>query len=148
MGRRLRHGRGGIGALVRVDRETDGALSYDLMTLVGVTLRDVPGTIGWDGLRDLYRHLGTDSATWRAQHPELAPYATAFGLAQMAGELVDGLAAVQYAIACAHRTKGAPRPRRPRLGRWPWRKADGTERHLGSGALPRRDFLAWYYDGD
>lgn len=118
------------------------------MTLVGVAMRDVPATIGWDGLRDLYRHLAPDSATWRAQHPDCALYTTTYGLSQMTGELIDAVRGTQYLIACAYHKNGTPKPRRPRPTPWPWRRADGTERHLGSGALPRGEFLAWYYDGE
>lgn len=118
------------------------------MTLVGITMRDVPATVGWDGLRCLYRHLGTDSATWRAQHKEAATFATPYGLSQMTGELIDAVGATQYLIACAYHSKGAPRPRRPRPTPWPWRKRGGGDRHVGSGALPRSEFLDWYYGGD
>ena len=149
MAARLRGDGGGIRALVRVDADTDGALDYDLMCRLGIRLADVPMTIGWSGLKVFYRHLDGASATWRAQHPEYAPYSTPFGIAQMLADVIDMEQWVCYGIAAAHHARGKRPPRKPKPYEAPWRKGDHGDRHVGSGAIPRSEFLDWYYgDGD
>lgn len=144
MVRRLEGPRGGICALVRVDRETDGALDADCMAHLGARLSDVPLTIGWDGLLVLYRHADETWATWRAQNRgQVGDWCTTLRTNALLADCVDAINAAAYVVAKAHSMKGS-RPKAPDPVERPWAKAAG-ERHLGSGAIPRSEFLDWYY---
>jgi hypothetical protein len=135
---------GGIVALVRVDRETDGALDADCMTHLGTRLADVPPTIGWDGLLVLYRHADETWATWRAQRKgDVGDWYSTRRTNALLADCIDAINAAAYVVAKAHSKKGS-RPKAPAPVERPWVKAAG-ERHLGSGAIPQCEFLDWYY---
>lgn len=131
---------GGIFYLVRLDRETGGAVEYDLMTLLGIRMDDVPETIGWDGLVIFCRHLPDDSATMRAVHEHdhegMERWATQSTTNELLASLID---LVNFRFA-----RKQDRSKLERVER-PW---DRSTRHFGSGAMPQEDFLAWYYGGD
>lgn len=137
---------GGILALVRLDLDTDGALTADLVERAGVTLNSVPSTIGWGAALALVRHMTPDWATWRARHDELAPYVTSYGRVQLTVQAIDALADLAYVVECCH-AKNHRTVKSPQHMRVPWRRDAGT-RHFGSGAIPRASFYDWYYRRD
>ena len=110
---------------------------------VGITLADVPETIGWGGLAALVRHMTCEWATWRALNPDLAPYVTGTGRAQLMVKAIDALYDATYAIEVAH-AKNPRTVRRPSYIDVPWRN-DRGRRHFGSGAIPASEFYDWYY---
>lgn len=134
---------GGILALVRLDLDTDGALTADLVTYAGVTLNDAPSAIGWGAVLALVRHMTPDWATWRAEHSDAAPYVNDYGRAQLMVQTIDALADLAYVVEVAH-AKNPRTVRRPQHMDVPWRR-DASRRHFGSGAIPRADFYDWYY---
>lgn len=143
MGQGWRRDRGGILYLIRLDQRTDGALSFDLITRLGITIDDVPRTIGWDSLKTLVRHADCTWAVWRALNPEYAKYTSDFGRAQLMVKMLDGMQDLGYLIAKAHVKSGAS-VKRPSYLDVPWRRTSDT-RHFGSGAIPQGDFYDWYY---
>lgn len=134
--------RGGILALVRLDRETDGALEADTMERLGCTLAQAPFLYGWHALATWARHLPQDSAVWRARHPEEAAFASAYGRAVIAADTFDAL---MGAAAMLARVQGA-RVRDPKP--FPRPGAKDETRHFGSGGIPVAEFDAWYYADD
>ena len=131
---------GGIAYLVRLDRETGGAVEYDLMTLLGIRMDDVPETIGWDGLVIFCRHLPDDSATMRAVyehgHEGMERWATQSTTNELLADIYDLVNRRFVSEKDKHKVKPLERP---------W---DKSTRHFGSGAMPQDEFLAWYYGGD
>lgn len=118
------------------------------MAHLGVRISDVPGTIGWDGLLALYRHADETWATWRAQHrDQVGDWCTTLRTNALLADCVDAISWLAYVVACANLKHGAPKPQRPKPVARPWATADG-DRHIGSGAIPRCEFLAWYYEGE
>lgn len=135
--------RGGIIALVRLDRETDGALTADCMERLGCTLAKARLFYGWHSLAVWARHLPQESATWRAQHPDEAAFASAYGRALIATDIFDAIAYGTVSIVKANRaTMRDPKP-------YPRPNAkDRDARHFGSGGIPISEFDAWYYAQD
>ena len=142
MGNVRRGHAGGIGYLIRLDRETDGAIEYDLMTLLGIRLRDVPGTIGWDGLKIFCRHLPDESATMRAVYEHDHDGMEHWGTRGQTNELLADIYDLVNRRFVSQKDKYKVRP----LER-PW---DRKTRHFGKGgdAMSKDEFLAWYYGGD
>lgn len=141
-----RHGRGqpgGIIGLVRLDRESGGALDYDCMVQLGVRLADIPRTFGWDALPIMARHLTTESAVWRHLHPDEAPWTQPIRLAAIMADLFDAVRGFAHAYAQAHTKRKLKRPEPyPR----PWAH-DDTKRSYGADPIRVGDFDAWYYEG-
>lgn len=110
-------------------------------------LRDVPETIGWDGALLVLRHLPEGSATVRALRPEEWSWSTRMRTNALLADVIDGQGDLAYIYAAAHTQRGKPKPRKPERYPRPWVK-DESRRHLGSGAIPRCEFLKWYYGDD
>lgn len=115
------------------------------MAATGLSLRQVPSTIGWSALASLAANLGMDSAVYRVRNPEMAAWATVAKTNALLADLIDAVGSLAWMYACANRGRG-PRPRKPKPYPRPWLRDDG-ERHFGSGAIPRAEFLSWYYSG-
>lgn len=131
--------RGGILALVRLDRETDGALTADMMERLGCTLAGAPHVYGWHAVAMWAQNLPQGCAVWRARHPEEAAFASDYGRALLSADIFDAILHAARSIAVS---VGAdmrqPKPHR--------RPNDGREaQHIGAGAIPVSDFDAWYY---
>lgn len=131
--------RGGILALVRLDRETDGALTADMLERLGCSLVQAPFLYGWHAVMTWARHLPQDSAVWRARHPDEAAFASDYQRSLIAADTFDAVMRVMATIAAAHGANvREPKPYpRPNDGR-------KTE-HFGSGGIPVSEFDAWYY---
>ena len=114
------------------------ALDYDLMTRVGVRLRDVPRTIGWDGVLVVTRHLPSDSALVRSMHPEYDGWSRE---QMMLADIYDAIREVQWQVAAV---LAKSRPRDPQPYPRPW---DKRSMQYGSGAIPVSEFWDWYNDG-
>lgn len=115
------------------------------MATLGIRLRDVPATIGWDGLSLLVRHLPVGCATWRALNPGMERWSSTTMTNVILADVFDAVMEVAYATAQAHSRTRVPKPRPyPR----PWADAPPGERSVGSGAIPSNEFHAWYYGSD
>lgn len=120
------------------------ALEYDLMTRTGRTLSEYEamGAAGTVALVSFYRHLGPDSATWRAEHPddELPPWTERAQTNAMLADIYDAVAHLA-AITAAHGTgrrvrKVDPYPR-------PNSKNKNTRR-IGSEPVKASGFAGWW----
>lgn len=139
-----RCGPGGIAGLIRLDRESGGALDYDCMVQLGVRLADIPRTYGWTALPILARHMTTESATWRHLNPDEASWTQPIRQAALLADLFDALRAFAHVYAQAHTKRKMKRPEPyPR----PWApKHKG--KHYGADPIRVGDFEKWYYGGD
>lgn len=113
-----------------------------MSTLLHVPWRAAPSAYGWAELANIVRHLPTTSATWRAQHPDEAPWDTALALAHIAAAQVDATNAVTYTLA--RRWSERP-PEEPEPYPVPWAPKSARKRHMGGGGIPVSEFDAWYY---
>lgn len=132
--------RGGILDLVRLDRETGGALTADMMERLGCTMAGAPLVYGWHAVHVWSRHLPQGSAVWRAMHREEGAFSSPYGLALLAADIFD---AVMVAGRNAAESNGATFRSQLKLHPRPGKKDDGG--HFGSGAIPVGEFDAWYY---
>ena len=66
MGRTFVYQRGGILGVARILKDYGNATDFDLMTRCGVRLRNVPESIGWDGVLVFMNHAPRDGALARA----------------------------------------------------------------------------------
>ena len=114
------------------------------MRELGITLKAVPSTIGWDGLFRMTRTAKQTSALFAAANPELAPWAAPLKLMQVLTDLYDLVAVLDWHVVSMF-SKG--RRRRPKPYPRPW-VDDGSEMHLGKGAIAIADFDDWYYAED
>lgn len=131
--------RGGILALVRLERETGGALTADIMERLSCTLAQAPLFYGWHALSTWSGHLPQDSAVWRARHPDEAAFASAYGRAVIAADTFDAIMSAAKMLASVEGARvRSPKPY-PRPGQ------EDDSRHFGSGAIPVSEFDAWYY---
>lgn len=133
---------GGIVGLVRLDRETDGALTADMMERLGCTFAGAPVLYGWHAVATWTRHLPQGSAVWRAKHPKEAAYSSDFGRANIAADQFDAILSLVGVIAAAHGA-GARTPKP-----YPRPNADDGTKHFGSGGIPVSEFDAWFYATD
>ena len=112
-----------------------------MMERLGVTFAQAPRRYGWHAVATWARHLPESSAVFRARHPKESAWASEFGRAAMQADQIDATGEVVRAIAAAC---GA-RPRDVRPYPRPWHD-DRDVRKFGAGAIPVRDFDAWYYE--
>lgn len=95
---------GGILGVLGAVAGHEDALDFDLYDRWRVRLRDVPATIGWDGLALFLRHLPEGSALSRELDPQARWSAETYVLATIS----DQMSFLMYALGGA---KGArPRP--------------------------------------
>ncbi|NPD33106.1 hypothetical protein HLV35_07540 [Eggerthellaceae bacterium zg-997] len=127
------------------DAQHGGAVEADLMRDMGIRFRDVPDTIGWDGLLTLFANAPEGSATWRAANEALGEYRSQAHVGVILADVYDLLAALHSSFARVNSKRPAS-VRRPRPYRRPW-VDDGGARTIGSGAIPASKFLDWYYEG-
>lgn len=117
------------------------------MTLIGIRLKDVPMTIGWDGLVVFARHLPPGSATMRNLADGGGEWAdgwsSAFRTNELLAEVIDTLRVINWEYVSTH-SKG--HQKKPQMVERPWVK-DGRTRKFGKGAIPRNKFIDWYYNG-
>lgn len=118
------------------------------MVLLGLRLRDVPNTIGWDGLTVFVRNLPMTSAYVRAMFPEEIAFAADLKRAAMMADLIDALNLLRYEFAVSMSGKGQ-KPDMPQRYPTPWNKHATPEDPLngtyGKGAISSVDFYDWYY---
>ena len=120
-------------------RDHSEAIDYDLMTRLGIRLRDVPVAIGWHGLAVFTRHLPADSALARSMHPEFDGWTREM---MMLADVYDAVRWVQWQVAALFAKSRPPEPKPyPR----PW---DKKPLKYGSGAIRVADFNKWYYGGE
>ena len=122
MGRRVHKGgcvHGGILSLVRIIRDHDRALEYDLMTRTGRTLSEYAemGAAGKVALLSFINYLPPDSRLREAMDPQ--DETDVF----VSANTKKGRKAKQY-----------PRPKQ--------------KKRIGSGAIPIRDFWSWWNGGE
>lgn len=111
------------------------------MSLLGVRLRDLPSTFGWDALPVLARHLPQTSATWRYLHADEASFSSEIKRAAMLADIFDAIEQVAYIFAAAYSKRP---PKQPKPYPRPWVESDKTET-IGSAPIRVSDFDAWYY---
>ena len=115
-------------------------MAYDVSTLLHVPWHAAPAVYGWAEICNLVRHLPTASATWRAMHPELAPWAEPLALVNVTADVFNAIAALAHLYAGAHSKGRRPAPKPYPV---PWAEEKGIR--YGRGAIPAADFDAWYY---
>ena len=99
---------GGILGVLGAVAGHEDALDFDLYDRWRVRLRDVPATIGWDGLALFVRHLPHDSALMRELEPQSAWSTETHALATISYQ-IDML---MYALGGGKGAKPRP-PERP-----------------------------------
>ena len=117
------------------------------MTRAGMTLRDWEGgRLDSRSLVHFVRQLGTDSAYYRAAHPEQAEalaWVDGSAMCAILADLVDTVRASTNTLA--YKGTGKRAPRIEPYDR-PWRR-----RHVqrfGCEPIPVKSFHEWYYGGD
>ena len=122
--------------LALVIRDHAQAFEYDLMTRTGRTLAEcAEARGGMAALCSFLRYLPPDSATYRETHPKDETGAW-MGAAKTNAILAD----IYDMYAVTHAKKG----RRPK----PYPRPNASARSsIGAGAIPVREFEAWWKSG-
>lgn len=128
--------RGGIAALVDLNRETDGALAADMLEILHIPITQAH-LVGWGDICNWVKFLGEESHTYKALHPEYQ--APRLLTAEYLACLVDVAAMINFNYA-RHGKGKKPDP----IYR-PW--AAPKDKHFGKDPIPVRDFESWYYGG-
>ena len=115
------------------------------MCRLGLRFEDSPA-IGWDCVLVFARHLDSQSAVYRAQHPEEADFASPLKRAAILADIFDAIRGLEYTFVLAHLKKGAAPPPEPR--KYPRPGVDDGVQRIGKDAIPISDFEEWYYGGD
>ena len=110
------------------------------MTLLGVRLRDLPSTYGWDALPVLARHLPMGSATVRHLRPDEASFSSEIKRAALLAAIFDAIEQVAYIFAAAHSKR---QPKQPKPYPRPW-VVDEKAETFGSAPIKVSDFDDWY----
>lgn len=139
----LRDDRGGIAGLARELDAHGGAIEYDLMTRVGMTLDDVPARLSWRALGVFVRHLDVTSAYVREVEPEASRWVAPESLRPMLADMYDLMASINYNLVAAN---SRHRPRKPKPYPRPGRRDKETV--IGRDPIPIRDFDEWWNGGD
>ena len=133
---------GGILGLVTIIGEHGGALDFDLLTMTRYSLDDVGGELPWLRLLHFVQHLPASSALIREIEPEQAMWSDGRRTADVLADIFDLLQSFQVTYISANSKRKAKRPKPyPR----PWLKP--KVRKFGSGAIPIKDFDAWWEGG-
>ena len=114
-----------------------------MATKLGAPWHAAPPIFGWAELVNFATHLPEDSATWRATHPEYAPWATAAMRAKVATDTFDAIRNVGHLITTIAARKElqppAPYPA-------PWARKDPSRRTFGRGSgVSVEEFARRYY---
>lgn len=122
------------------------------MTLTGRTLDDLDDTLDMTSRRltlralcSFIRGLPVSSRTWEALHKDRADearWARGELTDMLLAEICDKLSAIDYHYMTAHSEHPHAVEKPHRIPR-PGVKDTGT-RHIGSGAIPIKDFEAWW----
>ena len=119
------------------------------MTLIGIRMEAVPSTIGWDGLVVFARHLPQESATmrWALDSGDGwgGEWTGSFLTNELLSDVSDLLNVIRWNYQTVH-SKGA-KPKKPTPVERPWVESR-EKKHVGKGAISKKDFLRWYYDED
>jgi len=119
------------------------------MTVLGLRLRDVPNTIGWDGLLLFINHLPTSSALYRAMYPEMYTFGLPEQQSAILADLYDLINWFMYAYVSAN-SESSHKPKKPQRYPRPWEQddqVDDGEQHFGKGAVSVEEFNEFYYGG-
>jgi len=120
------------------------------MTKLGMRLRDVPHSLGWDGLLVFLTNLPQDSAYARSLFPEYSAFASPLKHASMMADIIDCLLWFRYEFATAFSDQNH-QPDPPKPYETPWNKyatpEDPFNGAYGKGAISSLDFDDWYYGG-
>ena len=131
--REARRRRGGIIGLVRIIREHDRALEYDLMTRTGRTLGEYlnMGATGLVALISFVENLPIDSALGKSIYPK-----DEFGEWHRTLK-TNAILADIYDVLVAANTKKGHRPK-------PYPRPQDNKNIIGSGAIPISEFWDWW----
>ena len=124
---------GGIIGLVRIIRDHDRALEYDLMTRTGRTLEEYlnMGAAGLVALISFIENLPIDSALGKSEYPrdEFREWHRTLKTNAILADIYDALVAVH--TKKGHRPKPYPRPQE-------------RKNVIGDGAIPISEFWDWW----
>lgn len=124
--------RGGILDLVRLLRDHDRAIEYDLMTRTGRTLDEMMsmGAAGMVALVSFINHLPPDSALNRSINPkdDVGEWYTTMKTNVILADMFDAF--VTSRTKKGRKPKAYPRPK--------------NRRGIGKGAIPIKDFWNWW----
>lgn len=112
------------------------------MERLGVPL-DMCHLLGWHNVASYCRNLATVQGThlWRHYHKEENDYASPLHIAAMIADAYDLIQAFYITMS----TPAGKAPRKLKPYPRPWNEQRST---FGKGAIPVRDFDAWYYGGE
>ena len=107
-------------------------------------LDDVPEYLGWDGFYCVLTSADERSALNRALFPEYASYSGPLMTSKLLTDIYDAIGAFIYVYASANSPKGH-KPKKPERYPAPWRQEEDGGASFGKGAIPKSEFLDWYY---
>jgi hypothetical protein len=119
------------------------------MVKLRLRLRDVPDTIGWDGLLLFINNSSPDSAYYRSCYPEMYAFGLPEQQSAILADIFDLVNGFLYAYACAN-SDGSRKPKKPKPYPRPWLDdsiTDENEQHFGKGAVSVEEFNEFYYGG-
>ena len=138
--------RGGIFTLARTIDKYGEVVDYDLLTRTGYTLRDwESGRLDSRSLFRFIKGLGSDSAFYRASHPDDAQtlaWVNGDATCALIAELIDVVR--MSANTLAYKGTGKRPPRLEPYQR-PWNRA--KQQRYGRKPIPISQFEKWYYGG-
>lgn len=118
---------------------------------LGLRLRDVPHTIGWDGLKVILQNLPMESAYVRALFPDYYAFSSPLKQSLILVDLINSISWLRYEYAMSMSGKGK-KPDQPKPYPTPWNQDATPDRpfsgRYGKGAISSTDFWDWYYGKD
>lgn len=108
-----------------------------------------PDALDWRDIRDVVRYLDASSALVSEMRPDEAGWQGGEKVPMLLAHIADLLAALSYGYVITHIKKGTKKPQPPeQIPRPGVAPKKGTDKHLGSGAIPVADFDSWWNDMD
>ncbi len=121
---------GGIIAAATILVDHRGALEYELLTRTRYTLDDIGGRLTWPALYSFISYLPPGNAL--CDDPALRAWYGGQYTADLLADLIDVLATIA--------TRGKAKPYKRPTDKY----RNGEKRKVGSGAIPVREFDAWW----
>jgi hypothetical protein len=138
---------GGSLSLAFLLSEYGEAIDYDLMTRTRFTLDDLGGALSARALLHFLHQLPVDSSTWAATHrgrEDESDWASQRRVAMLLADISDQISGLTFLYEQAH-SKNPHSVPKPKPIKRPGIK-DETKRY-GHGAIPIKDFDAWWEGG-
>ena len=109
-----------------------------MITLAGIEIGDIGGSLSWGAFDSFLRRLPYDSAVYKELHPEIGDWSSNLRTNVLLADIYDCLCQINVNMIGGFGRKKATKIKKyPR----PWSKKNGKS--IGKNALPKKELHEW-----